>query len=111
LKLQEEQKYKKMIEDLISFEFPTTAAYNQQNIDLKKYEKYFTDQLHLAPSTDRRSIRIINQITMASHQDHATNEKTYHESELGCAGFYGINNDPEVFLSMLLITSGFEVMD
>ena len=99
-----------MIEDLISFQFPTTADYNQHNIDLKHYERYFKDQLHLAPSTDRRSIRIMNQMTLVSGNA-AENDKMYHDSELGCAGFYGINNDPEVFLGMLLTTSCFEVMD
>lgn len=110
LKQQEEEKAKKMIEELISFQFPTTAAYNQHNIDLNNYERYFKDQLHLAPSTDRRSIRIMNQMTLASGNT-AQNDKMYHDSELGCAGFYGINNEPEVFLSMLLTTSCFEVMD
>ena len=98
-----------MIEDLISFQFPTTADYNQHNIDLKHYERYFKDQLHLAPSTDRRSIRIMNQMTLVSGNT-AENDKMYHDSELGCAGFYGINNDPEVFLGMLLTTSCFEVL-
>lgn len=66
IKKQEEEKYQKMMEELISFQFPSTAEYNQHNIDLHNYEKYFTDQLHLAPSTDSRTLRIMN------HRKHAT---------------------------------------
>lgn len=110
LKKQEEEKHRLMIEDLFSFQFPTTAPSNQPNIDLKHYERYFKDQLHLAPSTDRRAIRMMSQMTSVSGSA-VQNDKMYNDAELGCAGFYGIHNDPEVFLSLLLTTSCFEVMD
>lgn len=53
-KMDQAFKHKKMMESLITFTFPTTEEFNQDNINLKNYEKYFEHQMHIAPSTDQR---------------------------------------------------------
>ena len=41
LKEQQNKQYKETIRSLISFSFPSTADNNQNNINLKHYQKYF----------------------------------------------------------------------
>lgn len=66
--------------------------------------------MHLAPSTDSRTLRIMK-FRKHAHGSASQQEKLDHEMELGFAGFYGIANEADVYLGMLLMTSCFEVMD
>ena len=97
-----------MIKSQISFDFPSTDLANQSNINLKNYHRYFTSQLHLAPSTDNNAKLIMNQLKQKEEGNYRIAENY---QELGCIGFYGVQNNEDVLISMIILNNCSDIVE
>ena len=97
-----------MMKNLVSFDFPSTDPANQSNINLKNYHRYFHSQLHLAPSTDVNS-----KLIMAQHKQKQEGNYRIAENfqELGCIGFYGVQNNEEILVSIIILNNCSDIVE
>lgn len=112
LGIMETEDYKKMLKGLVSFDFPSSKVENLKNMNLKHYQRYFKNQMHLAPSTDSRLIHMTLQTGFVGEEKSTgIDQGIENYQDLGCVGFYGIQNDDDNMISIILLTNCSDIFD
>ena len=91
----------------MSFHVPTNL--NSDSINKRHYHRYFKHQMHMAPSTDQRMALIAEHQGFDSTISPSKRDKAFLEleqaQELFSVGFYGIADNSENMICLLLMTN------